>query len=185
MAFPRQALPLPYEGRQSIGFFESLERFYGTNVNGLGLVHLRGPEPSQWGRTISCIVSLIGSGNFISVNPNHGIQIDLRRWVLRPTHYLIQVDVPCIAPMPCWVLEGSVDGVNWICLDERRYTSPPSEGVNVYRCHSDIELRLFRFTRTAPDSTGRWGMVLRRIDFFGEARQVPDAPLVLPGQLFV
>jgi hypothetical protein len=186
MQFPKLDLSVPYEKKGDLGFFQVLERFHKLNLNNIGLVHIKSTNPAPGSLDRSSIVSVVGRGNFMSLNiPNSTVQIDLRKWVLQPTHYLIEVDRISRVQMLCWVLEGSIDGIHWMCLDDRRFPSPAIQHLEVFRCHSDIPLRLLRLTQTAPNTYQQWSLSLRRLDFFGNAHQVPEAPVSLPTELFI
>jgi hypothetical protein len=176
----------PYDGPSSVGFLESLEKVMHLNLHSIGVVRVISTESGPFSADASAIVATFGGRNFISLNvPNAHVCIDLRKWLIHPSHYLIRVNPNFPARLLSWVFEASNDGRVWTCLDERRLSASDAALTNVYRSRSPSAFRVFRLTQTGRNSIGTHHLVLQRFDLFGCATHNPAASDPFPGSAFL
>jgi hypothetical protein len=177
---------VPYIGPASVGFFESLEQKIKVNPHSVGCVRIRATDPCSPGEDrLWLLISKHGSSSYMSLNiPYSCIQIDFRKYCVRATHYLLESDPIVQIRSLRWVLEGSLDGRRWVCLDERRLAHIP-QLVAVYRCMSPSFCRFVRLTQTGLNSVKNHQLVIRRFELFGSVEYHSEAPMALPTAGFV
>jgi hypothetical protein len=70
-----------------------------------------------------------------------------------------------------WVIEGSDDRNEWMCLDERETHELNGNGrVSSFKIENDSEIPFFRYVRlrqNGRNSSNNDHLVLNRIEFFG------------------
>jgi hypothetical protein len=181
-----QELLIRYDGPSSVGLLGTLENTMHLNLHSIGVVRVLSTGPGPVSADASAIVGGLGGMNFISLNvPNARVCLDLRKWLILPSHYLVDVNPNFPSRLLSWVLEASNDGRAWTCLDERRLSVPKSTLRRVYCCRAASAFRVFRLTQTGLNSIGTHQLVLQRFDLFGRARHNPAASDAFPGSAFM
>jgi hypothetical protein len=177
---------IPYAGASSPGFFELLERKITVNPHSVGFIRIRATDPCMADTDrLWLICSKHGSGSYISLNiPNSYVQIDLRKYRVHPTHYLLESEPLVQMRSLCWVVEGSDNGCKWECLDERRLARPP-EPIAVYRCRASGFRRFIRLRQTGLNSVRNHQLAFRRLELFGNVEYRPESALALESAGFV
>jgi hypothetical protein len=112
------------------------------------------------------------SSNFWSDNePGQWICCDFHEMRVRPTHYTITS-----LCMTSWVIESSLDGVNWIEIDRQTDNEYLRRAYNDRDVHYDsaafpvwisVDCRYIRLTQTSKNSSGTDELVVGFFDVFG------------------
>lgn len=143
-------------------------------VSSSGSSHLSNKQPHD-------IINPIGIGDWISNNiPNAFIQIDFRSYLFIPSYYSICFySMKKDNRMKSWIVQGSVDGSTWFCLDEERLNKHFNDSQISCRMFSDVPVRFVRLKQIGKNVSGSNVMSLHQIEFFGELTYDSKAPIRL------
>jgi hypothetical protein len=101
--------------------------------------------------------------------PNQWICYDFKRMVVKPTHYAIRSGPDGGGCLKDWVVEGSMDGKDWIPIDERSNCAtlfgPGASGT--FTVNPVRKFRRVRLTQTGPSYSGQNNFVLAAFELFG------------------
>jgi hypothetical protein len=92
------------------------------------------------------------------------ISWDFQKRLVRMTHYTIWSKCDC--PPNSWMIEGSIDDVNWIELD-RRTVGDLGDKPTSYPVRRSMECRFVRMTQTGTNAGGSHLLILNGFEIFG------------------
>ncbi|KAK8875656.1 hypothetical protein M9Y10_005830 [Tritrichomonas musculus] len=143
-------------------------------VTSSGSSHLSTKQPHE-------IINPTGRGDWISNNaPNAFLQIDFRSYLFHPTYYSLSFySMKKDNRIKSWVMQGSVDGSSWFCLDEVRLNRRFDSSQISCAMFSDIPVRFVRICQIGKNLSGNNVLSLHQIEFFGELVYDSKAPIRL------
>jgi hypothetical protein len=108
---------------------------------------------------------------FSKDEPNQWVRWTFHNMRLRPTHYAIQ-SCGTYGHLKNWVLECSMDSLNWKEIDRRSDNGDVQRGndrllVRTFQVAKSIECRYIRLTQTGKNNSGNNHLVFAAMEFFG------------------
>jgi hypothetical protein len=152
------------------GIIAYLTRKHGGNVHEKGIVTITSKSVYDGGRQypISQLADLhIGSDFWSGNSPNQWICWDFHDLRIRPTRYSIRSG--CASSPKSWVVESSIDGVNWILIESqtRNKDLVAKYAVGTYEVDDSRECRFIRLTQTDKNQSADDLLVLSGFEVFG------------------
>jgi hypothetical protein len=168
------------------GIIAHLTAKYGGNVHDRGVVELRASStPSSfWGRHFDpkWVVDFGESYNQFGTNAdcNPWLRLDFKERRVIPTHYTIVTghsDEDFCARFPTsWVVEGSISGLAWAVIDERRHAREidgPDRTIS-FQTTNSMSCRYLRIRGTLGNQRG---LDMKHFEVFGRLVEPPlEAP---------
>jgi hypothetical protein len=108
----------------------------------------------------------IAHGSFFTSTdePNQWVYWELKYHCLHPTHYSFYSDAKS------WILEGSMDGVNWTEIDRRTDVDwPDHPSLQSFAVSKSVDCTFIRFTQTDANRRGTDELHLADFELFGSA----------------
>lgn len=170
------------------GLFAKLSETSKLNLHMTGIIritssgtsHLSAKQPHE-------IINIVGRGDWMSNNAPHAFfQVDFRHYLFYPNDY--SLSLYSFKPdnrMKAWVMEGSLDGANWFCLDEQRLSKKFDGSVISCRMFSDCPIRFVRLSIVGQNISGNNILMLHQIEFFGSLIYDANAPIRLKSAGFI
>jgi hypothetical protein len=164
--------PCPLPSANSLdGIISYLTRKHGGNVHDSAIVTLTSKSVlSDDARyAVRNLADLASQAGFYSKDePNQWVCWDFHEMRVRPTHYTIKS-----ARLKSWVIESSLDGVNWAEMDRKTNTTDlksPRLGSNAvasFALSNPTEFRFIRLTQTGKSHNATDGLVFLAFEVFG------------------
>jgi uncharacterized coiled-coil protein SlyX len=149
------------------GIISYLTRKHGGNVHDKGIVTVTSKSVShaEPENTVRNVVDFTCDSKFWSKNePGQWICCDFQEMRVRPTHYSARA-----YGLRSWVVECSLDGVNWTEIDRQSDSSilKGSGLVATFAVSNSTECRFIRLTQTGISHTQSNYLVIQGLEFFG------------------
>jgi hypothetical protein len=157
------------------GIFASLSRECGENPHSSGRVAASSPTTS-WNEPFNVLDLDFESYWYTKDIKNSYILFDMRDHRVRLNGYALKTNFGPVGAwhLKSWVLFGSLDSREWVCLDEQRDTEILN-GRNKWARFSVIDLGRLRFIKlqmTGPNHFGDHSLMLSEFELFGELESV-------------
>jgi hypothetical protein len=95
--------------------------------------------------------------------PGQWVCWDFHAMRVIPTHYTIQT-----LALRSWVIEGSLDGVDWREIDRRIHSDSPQSWMASFPVSDSPQCRFVRLTRTGMNRSGNSNLLLYHFEIFGD-----------------
>jgi hypothetical protein len=161
----RKKFPLP-DAKSLDGIISYLTKKHGGNVHDLGIVTVRAKSILHMysERTIVDFHNRRDCQGILSEDkPGQWICWDFHDLRIRPTHYTL-----FSYGLRSWLVEGSVDGVNWTELDRQTEQDMYGMGLTSFPVGNPVECRLVRLTQIQIRLDGFFQLGVHWLEFFGD-----------------
>lgn len=156
------------------GIIAFLTQKYGGNLHDLGIVTVAvsSHPPNSTDRTIRKRVLDLTSTEHVWTNwdtSNQWLCYDFKTSWIRPTHYSIRSE-PYTSRPQHWVIEGSVQGFEWIELDQRSNNTDLKTSLvtKVFSITNSVPVRQIRIRQTGPNHAGGHCLAFSAFELFGD-----------------
>jgi hypothetical protein len=173
-------LQFPFNANYPLnGNIADLTKQHGGNVHALGIVTITSKscmEVSSRDLAQRNVADLTTTTIFNSDgDENQWICWDFHQFRIVPTHYSIRTFAasPQGAHLKSWVIESSIDGVNWREIDRQTDSTVLAQScaVRSFPVSDSAECRFIRLTQTGPNHKNLHTLVFRAFEVFGGLRQ--------------
>jgi hypothetical protein len=155
---------LPIDWNSFKGIISYLTRKHGGNVHDNGIVKIA--SKSLGSGSVEDVADFSSDSYFMSRDePDQWIRWDFHGMRVHPTHYTISA-----YRLKSWVVDGSLDGINWTKIDRRRDNEILKYGNWVTRSFTiskSAECRFIRLTQTDKRHDGYDYLGIQACEFFG------------------
>jgi hypothetical protein len=150
------------ESKPLDGIISYLTRKHGGNVHDKGIVTITSESLGSYG--VRYASDLNSGSSFCSKNgPGQWICWDFHELRIRPTHYTIKSEF-----MTSWVVESSMDGVNWTPIDRKKdHRNRYGASVESFAVANSAQCRFIRLTQTGKNCHGDDRLCGCAFEFFG------------------
>ena len=170
------------------GIFKYLTNQIKMNLHMTGIIRVTSSGTSHFSlKQPHDIICPIGTGDWISNNaPNSFIQIDFRKYLYTPSFYSVKFfSLTDQYMIKSWVIEGSVDGEKWFCLDEERLDQKFNDHEISCRFFSECPIRFIRFCQTTLNKAKNNILSIHSIELFGDLAYIEKSELYLKSSGFM
>jgi hypothetical protein len=145
------------------GIISHLTGKHGGNVHDKGIVTITSKSLFP-GYAERSLVDLTSTSRFNSKNkPCQWVCWDFHEMRVHPTHYTISA-----WGLKSWVIEGSLDFVNWTEIDRKTDNEDfKYGGTGSFAVSNSAECRFIRLTQTGKNHSGNDYLHIRAVEFFG------------------
>ena len=151
--------------------FKGILDFFGSNIRS----EIKSTSSSNYDGLPHYVLSPDTSYLGTKDEPNSWICFEFLKRRIIPTHYTIKSNGYYSCHLRSWVVEGSLDGVNWTKIDEQNNCSFLNglNNVHTFTISNDEEqeFRHIRIRQTNKNWKNTNGLYLSRVEFYGQISQ--------------
>lgn len=107
---------------------------------------------------------------------NQWILFDFKQNEIIPTYYLLRSQFDYINNLKSWMIEGSVDGINWTLLDKRleNYSLKSKNVTEKFLIQKPMRCKFIRLTQLGLNWNNNNFLIISGIEFFGKLISVEN-----------